>query len=91
MSYAENMISNLGYCESLNYRELSSNSNCMDILKKYCNLGYNIFDNACLNYTNAYIYANKFNAVLQSFASRVCKNSNIVCSVTPPLVTFNTF
>ena len=58
MSYAENIISNLGYCESLNYRELSSNSNCMDILQKYCNLGYNILDNACLNYTNAYIYAN---------------------------------
>lgn len=58
MSYTENMISNLGYCESLNYKELSSNNNCMDILKKYCNLGYNIFDNACLNYTNAYVYAN---------------------------------
>ena len=58
MSYAENIISNLGYCESLNYRELSSNSNCMDILQKYCDLGYNILDDACLNYTNAYIRAN---------------------------------
>ena len=58
MSYTENIISNLGYCETLDYKELSSNSDCMDILKKYCNLGYNIFDNACLNYTNAYVYAN---------------------------------